>query len=922
MDPFLRTGDLTLESTPTSSPPRWVVLRLGATAVSSAARWQRVADIVSARLAEGLRPVLVTAALAGVTDLLEEALGRAVDGEHGAALAAVEALHFDLARDLGFAPDRVAALLRPDLDELSRLLLAASLLREVGPRLRQRTLSCGERLASRLGAAFLEARGIAISWQDARTCLVAGLSDAPHRPVRLSPAGGPDGTALAARLAGEPAPVIVLQGALADFADGPAGGHAGAKSGGTAWLGRGGADLSAACLAEALGAQRCEIWSRLPGLFTADPALLSSSRLLRSLAYDEVQEMATTAPRVLHPGAVAPLRRGRIPLHLRGIDSPEVEGTVVSASGPDPGPQVKAIAARTGITLISMEAVGMWQEVGFLAEAFAVFARHGLSIDAVSTSETNVTVTLDPGANAGTPAPALNPDTLEAQLADLGTLCEARLVAPAAALSLLGRGIRAILHELGPAFEVFEELKVHLLTQAASDLNLTFVVDEDASERLVKQLHGSLFQHRTEGAVLGPTWEELGGAMPAAQAAGGPAPRGPWWQERRADLLALAAEESPLYVYDADTLAESARALLDLGAVDRLLYSIKANANPEVLGLFHRLGLGFECVSAAELEHVLGLFPELAADTAAAQARLLFTPNFAPPAEYRRAFELGARVTLDNLHPLREWPELFAGKEIFLRLDPGRGRGHHAHVRTAGAQSKFGVTLDQVDDLLPLLDRCGARVTGLHAHAGSGIRTPEAWGETALFLAAVASRFPHLRVLDLGGGLGIPERPGQTPLDLEAIGDSLRLFKRAHPGLDLWLEPGRFLVARAGVLLARVTQIKRKGDVTYVGVETGMNSLIRPALYGAYHPIVNLTRLGEPESQVVHVVGPICETGDILGRSRRMVPSTEGDVLLIANAGAYGRVMSSRYNLREPAGARLLPARAEQPGNLAASVLV
>jgi diaminopimelate decarboxylase/aspartate kinase len=102
-------------------------------------------------------------------------------------------------------------------------------------------------------------------------------------------------------------------------------------------------------------------------------------------------------------------------------------------------------------------------------------------------------------------------------------------------------------------------------------------------------------------------------------------------------------------------------------------------------------------------------------------------------------------------------------------------------------------------------------------------------------------------------------------------------------------------------------QVKRKGGVTYIGLETGMNSLIRPALYGAYHPIVNLSRLGEPATMLAHVVGPICETGDILGRSRRLAPAQEGDVLLIANGGAYGRVMSSRYNLREPAGEAMLP---------------
>ncbi|MBV8199682.1 MAG: bifunctional aspartate kinase/diaminopimelate decarboxylase, partial [Acidobacteria bacterium] len=362
------------------------------------------------------------------------------------------------------------------------------------------------------------------------------------------------------------------------------------------------------------------------------------------------------------------------------------------------------------------------------------------------------------------------------------------------------------------------------------------------------------------------------------------------------------AERSPLYVYDGGTLARSARRLLSLSAADRVLYSIKANNHAGVLRLFHSLGLGFECVSAAELEHVLELFPDVD------RARLLFTPNFAGREEIARGFALGATVTIDNLHPLQAWPELFRGREIFVRLDPGRGMGHHAHVRTAGLQSKFGLAPAQLDELPPLLERCGARVIGVHAHAGSGIRAPEAWTEIALFLAAAAERFPGARVLDVGGGLGVPERPGQPPLDLADLDQGLRRCKAANPGYELWLEPGRFLVAQAGVLLARVTQVKQKGDVTWVGIETGMNSLIRPALYGAYHVIVNLSRLDQPATMTAHVVGPICETGDILGRSRLLAPAAEGDVLLIAGAGAYGRVMSSHYNMRAPAGEHLLPA--------------
>ena len=654
-------------------------------------------------------------------------------------------------------------------------------------------------------------------------------------------------------------------------------------------------DCASSLLAAEVQAERCEIWTHRPGMFTADPGLLPSARLLRSLDYDEALEIAITSAEILPPRAIALLRPHGIPLHLRWLERPDLAGTVVSGSGLDIGPQVKAVLARPGITLISMESLGMLHRVGFLAEAFARIARHGISIDAVSTSETNITVSLD------TNVEPRSLHMLEELLRDLNTLCEARAIAQTASLSLVGRGIRAILHEIGPVLEVFEEMKVHLVTQSASDLNLTFVVDEDQAERLVRKLHGLLFQHQIEGPLFGPTWEELHSRPEAIEeAVSGPEE---WWRRRREDLLALTAEESPLYVYDAMSLDFAAAAVRGLRAVDRVFYSVKANCFPGVLTRFVDAGLGFECVSVPELEHVRKLFPDLPGE------RLLFTPNFAPRAEYRRAFEMGAWVTLDSLHPLREWPEVFAGREIFLRLDPGQGRGHHPHVRTAGVQSKFGIAPEALPEAEKLAAACDVQVIGLHAHAGSGIRMSGSWRETAAFLGAAAARFPGVRVLDVGGGLGVPERPGQSPLDLDEVDATLLDFKKSHPGLELWLEPGRFLVAQAGVLLAKVVQVKRKGDVVYVGLETGMNSLIRPALYGAYHPIVNLTRLDEPATLTAHVVGPICETGDVLGRSRRLAPAGEGDVLLIANAGAYGRVMSSWYNLRAPAGERVLGPR-------------
>jgi diaminopimelate decarboxylase/aspartate kinase len=308
-------------------------------------------------------------------------------------------------------------------------------------------------------------------------------------------------------------------------------------------------------------------------------------------------------------------------------------------------------------------------------------------------------------------------------------------------------------------------------------------------------------------------------------------------------------------------------------------------------------GIGIECVSRAEVEHALASLPGLL------PSEILFTPNFAPRDESRWALATGLRVTLDNLHPLRHWAALFRGREAFLRLDPGVGRGHHAHVRTGGTASKFGIPAGDVAEAAALAREAGLRITGLHVHAGSGIGDAAHWAGVAEFLLDAAVHFPEARVFDLGGGLGVPDRAGRAPLDLAALDVSLAALSQRLEGRELWLEPGRYLVAEAGVLLARVTQLKDKGASAFVGVATGMNSLIRPALYGAHHDIVNLSRLDAVGPlREFDVVGPICETGDVLGHARLLPADTaEGDVLLVATAGAYGAAMASHYNLRQPA---------------------
>ena len=866
----------------TTKATPWIVMKFGGTSVSSRERWETIAAQVRSVIAQGARPLVVCSAISGVTSALEEILQATAQGHPEAGLADLRARHQALAGQLEVD---LESLIGERLDALEKRVLGAALIGEVPPRLRARVMAAGELMSTRLGAAFLESQGLTTGWIDAREHLCS--HDAAHLPLerRLLQASCAydDDPALRSTLSALPEQVLVTQGFIARDEDGQ-----------TVLLGRGGSDTSAAYLAARLGAQRCEIWTDVPGLFTADPRGVPSARVLRQLDFAEAQEISTMGAKVLHPRAIPPCHQHGIPLQIRCTPRPDLEGTTIGAGMGSATPQVKAISARKGIVLVSMETVGMWQAVGFLSDAFGYFKRHGLSIDLVSTSETNVTVSLDPAGNA------LDEATMTALLDDLSGHCEATLIRDCASVSLVGRGIRSILHELGGVLGLFEEQRIHLMSQAASDLNLTFVVDQAQVDRVIARLHGHLFGRKAQGTLLGPTWEEL--FQPTETAASAQA-AAPWWRDASEALLDIAQTQTPAYVYNTASIQQAADQLNAMSAVDARFYAIKANDHPDVLRTLQAAGFGMECVSPGELDHVRSLFPDLPTH------RLLFTPNFAAREEYIHGFNAKAMVTVDALHPLIHWPEIFEGKEILLRIDPGKGRGHHAHVRTAGARSKFGIDPAAVDTLVELVEAAGATVIGLHAHSGSGILTPDGWAQTARFLAGIAARFPSVRSLDLGGGLGIAEKPGQAPLDLGAVNASLAEFKQDHPGLDLWLEPGRYMVAHAGVLLARVTQIKHKGDITYVGVDAGMNSLIRPALYGAHHSIFNLSKLDSPASMVANVVGPICESGDVLGHARHLPTTQAGDVLLIANAGAYGHAMASQYNRRMPATEVMLDTR-------------
>ncbi len=372
-----------------------------------------------------------------------------------------------------------------------------------------------------------------------------------------------------------------------------------------------------------------------------------------------------------------------------------------------------------------------------------------------------------------------------------------------------------------------------------------------------------------------------------------------WWRKARPSLLELVRDGSARYVYHLPTVvARASELVVSLPSIDRVYYSMKANPHPRILQAVAEAGLGIECVSAAEVRR--------AREVVGRTVPILFTPNFCPIAEYGEALAAGAEVVVDGPEALLAEPRLFAGSRIGARFDPGRGAGHHQKVRTAGSNVKFGQPLAEPGEILDAAGAAGAAVVGLHAHVGSGILDPEAWAATGRALSALLPTFAELEWIDLGGGLGVPESPGQPRLQLDGVESSLAQLREELSGIQLRLEPGRFIVSEAGALLVPVTQVRTKAGIRFAGVATGMNSLLRPALYGAWHGVHNLSRLDDPPSGYWHVVGPICESGDVLGRDRLLPETRPGDVLLIENAGAYGAVMASRYNLREPAAEVIL----------------
>jgi diaminopimelate decarboxylase len=333
----------------------------------------------------------------------------------------------------------------------------------------------------------------------------------------------------------------------------------------------------------------------------------------------------------------------------------------------------------------------------------------------------------------------------------------------------------------------------------------------------------------------------------------------------------------------------------------RVYYACKANSNLTVLKILQSEGAYLDTVSPGEV--FMGLSSGFTPD------RILFTGTSVRDDELK--FLAGANITVnvDSQSELDRLLKIAVPPVISVRVNPEVGAGHHSHCITAGSESKFGLWEEETIQAYAIAERARVERFGIHMHIGSGILNIEPYSLAVEKLLSIAKRVHdevgiEFEFIDIGGGLGIPYKPEDKDLDLNGFSDKIvTLFKAKvkEYGLGkpfLCVEPGRYLVCDASILLTSVNTVKQTPSKKFVGVDAGFNTLIRPTMYGSYHPILVANKLAKADKESVDVVGPICESGDALAKDRQLPKIEEGDLLAILNAGAYGFSMSSQYNSR------------------------
>lgn len=382
---------------------------------------------------------------------------------------------------------------------------------------------------------------------------------------------------------------------------------------------------------------------------------------------------------------------------------------------------------------------------------------------------------------------------------------------------------------------------------------------------------------------------------------------------------------SPLYVYNENILRERCQELKKLSSSSQFCvnYSAKANTNPELLKIVRSEGLVVDAMSPGEL-----MMNKKAGFTS---EEILYVCNNVSPAELKNAVCNDLLISVDSLSQLEtlgkvmeENPNHAYSGKVMIRINPGKGAGHHQKVITAGKETKFGINPSDMDTVYEILKKYNLKLAGINQHIGSLFMEAQAYVDAMHILLDIVETLPtfkDIEIIDFGGGFGIPYKKyeGQARLDLASLSNLIHttiidyVEKTGYTG-KFYVEPGRYVAAECSVLLGTVHAVKENAGTHYIGTDLGFNVLQRPAMYDSHHDVEVHKKNADasPEMLVQTVVGNICESGDILAKKREVAKAEEGDAVAVLDAGAYGYSMASTYNHRTRPAEILI----EQNGNV------
>lgn len=361
---------------------------------------------------------------------------------------------------------------------------------------------------------------------------------------------------------------------------------------------------------------------------------------------------------------------------------------------------------------------------------------------------------------------------------------------------------------------------------------------------------------------------------------------------------------TPLYLYNLDKVEENFKQLEESIPYKnkKILFAMKSNFNKEILKLIRNLGGGIDAISIGEIQYAL--------DVGFKKEDILFTGIGISNEDIKFCVRKSIIPNLGSLDLLERIGRMFPNSKVSIRINPDYGAGHHDHVITGGSQSKFGIHESYIEEVEKISKKYNLVISGIHFHIGSGVLDYKLYIEAIKKALDISTTFKEVEFVDIGGGIGIPYKPDQEVFNLKEFGKEItnlleEFSEKEKRNVKLLLEPGRYLVAESGVLLTKVVEVKQTPEYKFVIVNTGFNHLVRPVMYGSYHEIINLSKINSNSIEDQVIAGNVCESGDIFTRDEngiipRKLPIAEyGDIIGIFDAGAYGFVMASHYNLRK-----------------------